>query len=346
MVVVNCMPKYLIVGGFGYGSLGDEVILHCELDEFNRKDCAVISYDFEETEQMHQVEAYPLKVLDDGRWDFSPFDEFEDFETLIIGGGGIFGNIAAGLLCKFALTQNERGKNTRFYNLGVFEDVCDWRLVKNAFQHADKVTVRNMVSKEIVKKYTGLNVEVDGYISLRCPKASWLVVKEILERYEVDRNKVLVGINCAYDDSIIQSESVSFHTPVCDFLLKQGCELVSINTCIHKWYKALNDALAIKKINTRLEHGQIKNLMGKWGRGIFHPLEIKGIIAELDLLISYRKHPALLAYSEDVPLILTGSAVDRIVDTVRPLGYFPIIGGIRDSTPDDVIDLLKKWLRR
>lgn len=337
------MSKYLIVGGFGYGSLGDEVILHCELDEFNRKDCAVISYDPEETRRMHQVEAHQLKTLEGGQWDFSPFDNFDDFETLIVGGGGLFGKTAAELLCNFGLTQKARGKKIIFYRLGILETVDDWELVKRAFQKADEVTVRSRISKELLKKHTGLDVAVVDDPALKCPKASWLIIKEILKRYDVDWNKLLIGVNCAYDN-IIHPASVDFYVPICDFLLRQGCELISINSCIHKWDTNLNDALGIDKINAQLKHGQIKNMMGTWGRGIFHPLEIKGIIAKLDMLITYRKHPAYLAYSEDVPIILTGlgtGGVDRIVELVNPLGHFPIEG----SNPDHVIDLLKFWLR-
>lgn len=71
------MVKFLINGGFGYGSLGDEMILTAELDIFGRNNCTVASYDPIETSRMHEVKSIRTDEIID----------YDDYDILVIGGG-------------------------------------------------------------------------------------------------------------------------------------------------------------------------------------------------------------------------------------------------------------------
>lgn len=323
------MRKYLIEGGFGFGSLGDELILSSELDIFGRHKCVVASYDPKETSDMHEVISIPLT--------YSSISNYDDYDTLIIGGGGIFSLGWCRDHYAYASNAIKKGKYVQVFNVGIMKDIENWSLVKELHLMSEKFTVRNKISQYILETFTGAKVDIDGYYSRFCKKISKMATDEIIDNAKIDKNKTLIGIQCKNVSVVIK-----YYIPICKYLSSlENIQLVSINTCIHKIDINNRDNIAIDIINNAIGKPVIKQITGKWF-GMLHPHEMKAVLSELDILIANRKHPAICAYSEGVDVILIDNdgALREIADDIRHIGHYNEL----DKEPVEVISSLKNYV--
>jgi len=271
--------------------------------------------------------------------------KFDDYDCLVIGGGAVFLRHWTKIHYEHCLIAAGKGKKVRIFNVGVMDDVENWDLAKKIFEMSDKFTVRSKASFDSFKRGTGCEPEIDGFHSKYCKKVSKKRVDEILNSSEIDKNKILVGVQCKNVESVIR-----YYTPICKHLLdNENVELVGINTFIPKVDEKNSDSTAIDTINNNIcvdsntgvnnKKRLIKKINGRYN-GLLHPHEMKGVLAKLDYLIANRKHPAITADSEGVKVLLVDNdgAIGRIKEYINSIFYVDINV---DSDPNKLIDVLK-----
>lgn len=325
------MVKFLINGGFGYGSLGDEMILTAELDIFGRNNCTVASYDPIETSRMHEVKSIRTDEIID----------YDDYDILVIGAGGIIVPGSTVDLLKLSRNAITKGKGVQVFRVGIYgaDQITDYQALMELYKSSNRFTVRSLISKERMKKYCNIDVGFEECCAVFGKKSSKPVIDSIFDSLKVNRDKIIIGIHCKNVADVIQ-----YYIPICEYLSSCGrlIELIGINTCMHKINKTNNDGAAIDAINSHLQEPRIKNLYGAWG-GMLHPNEMKGVLAELDLLISNRKHPALCAAAEGIPVIIIDNdgAIVEMATEIKNIGIFEI----SKTKPINVITLLESHFK-
>ncbi len=316
------MTRYLIYGGFGYGSLGDELILSAELDHFGRHNCVVVSHDPAETSRMHEVESISISTI----------KKYNDYDVFVVGGGGIFYGHFVYHCYDYVSNALKKGKKIQVFNVGVMSDIKDWKLFEEIYYLCDSFTVRNKVSFDVVKEFTDIEPEIGYYPAMYCKKVSKLTINKIFDENNIDSSKTLIGIQCKN-----VSDVIDFYIPICKYLSQyDDVQLISINTCIHKLTDN-KDNLAINTINNAIGNS-ITQILGDYSLCL-HPHEMKALLSEIDLLFSNRKHPALCAYAEGTKSILIDDdlALTRIMNDISHEGYF----NVYKSKPADVINMIK-----
>ena len=322
--------KYLIYGGFGYGSLGDEMILTAELDIFGRNNCTVVSYDPIETSRMHEVESIRTDQI----------INYTNYDTLVIGGGGTIVPGSTVDLLKISKNAISKGKRVEVFRVGIYGDdqITDYKAIMELYKSSNRFTVRCQVVKERMKKYCNVDVNIEECCAALGKKSSKLVIDSIFDGLKVSRDKIIIGIHCKNVADVIQ-----YYIPICEYLLSCSgfIELIAINTCMHKIDKKDNDWAAIEAINSQLKGGKIKNTSGPWS-GMLHPNEMKGVLAELNLLIANRKHPSICAAAEGIPVIIIDNdgAIAEMAPEIKNIGIFEI----SKTKPIDVINLIRDTL--
>jgi preprotein translocase subunit SecB len=319
--------RYLIEGGFGYGSLGDDI--------FGRQNCTVASNDPDETTRMHEVKAISMHEI----------ESFDDYDHLIIGGGGIMMLGWTREHLKLAITAKTKGKGVEVFRVGIYGDnsITDYDALKQLYQISDKFTVRSLKSQERMKQYCGVDVNIEPCCAEMCKKSAKPVIDGIFNSHGIDRDgkKRLVGIHCKNVPEVIQ-----FYTAIISDLHNNNVhdiEYIGISTCSHKINISNSDLLALQAINSSLSLPpccHIKTLQGPWHGGTLGPNEMKGVLAELDLLLANRKHPALCAAAEGVPVVAidNDTAVSEMAYTqeIKNIGVFEV----SKSKPNDVSRLI------
>jgi len=309
--------KNLIIGSFGFGSTGDEALLSCELDYFNRVNCTVLTYDQLETRAMHNVNTHEM-VLENNSITLNNLD---DYDRYIIGGGALFGiggnEPLSKLLCEFI---DSTDKDVINHNVDVSSPSEHLKVFSN--DNVKRISVRNKRSFENLKSLgivDNIPTYIDGYYTPKMPRISRSYAKHILQIHRVPENTTLVGINISHPNI----QRLDFFKDVVKFLVDNDCTVIGINSLCHKLSPNTADIECISILNNEIGD-LILNTAGSYNLNrSFHPYELKGIIGELDLLISCRKHPALMAYGENVPTILTSTSTGEIAEHVRPLLYAP-----------------------
>ncbi len=316
------MTKYLIYGGFGNGSLGDELILSAELDLFGRRNCVVISHDPPETSRMHEVESITISTI----------KKYNDYDVLVVGGGGIFYDHFVYHCYDYLSDALKKGKKAQVFNVGVMSDIKNWKLIERIYHLCESFTVRNKTSYDVVREFTDIEPEIGYYPAMYCKKVSKPVIDKIFDENNIDRNKTLVGIQCKNVDDVI-----NYYIPICKYLSTiDSKQMVSINTCIHKLTDN-KDNLAIDAINKHIDDNPIIQILGDYSKCL-HPHEMKSLLSEIDLLLSNRKHPAICATAEGTETILIDNdlALTRIMNDINHKGYY----NIYETKPEDVINSL------
>ena len=106
--------KIVICGAYGYGNLGDEIILDGTLkilqDIYKKEDFLVFSFDPKETERLHKVRSAKINIID-----------LIKSDKVIDGGGGLFFDAIIRVHIGIILVSKFLGKEVEIFRVGVDE---------------------------------------------------------------------------------------------------------------------------------------------------------------------------------------------------------------------------------
>jgi polysaccharide pyruvyl transferase WcaK-like protein len=279
----------LVVGGYGYGNVGDEAILSGLLAKLGPRPVTVVSRDPAETTRLHGVPAIPHAAA---------VAALRHHRAVVIGGGGLFGRDmgrVGRLLPLFGLMAVALGRA-----VGVGGVDVDPRLALSArvpvpalMRRAAHVTVRDRRSIAILE---GWNVQATVAPDLSCsmPEASVGVGAELLRSAGVDPDRpviglALTGVRPELADAALTAVSGAMNAlPEAQFCFMPMSRHPTV---------AAHDDLRLAQ---RLQDAQPRLAIVT---AAAHPADVLSAFGQLSAVVSMRYHGMLFAERAGVPLV-------------------------------------------
>lgn len=280
--------KTLFLGSYGYGNLGDEL---CLLDAINTFP----------SDEIHVLSSRPAFT---GRF-VEAASFIEDFnqarllrpDRIVLGGGGV-GTLS--MLPKFMTFMNDAlawDARCHIYNIGVANLNASWITpeIRRTAQALASFSVRDHTSLRIVSRW---NLDLPVEVALtRYP-----------ERFHPMDEDVDFGLppgprlGISLTNQATMARAVDENLPLIQDFLRPYEEhvIVPVVSTIHQYEKTEDDAAAfsafVSRLGLRQKIALPQTLDPSWWIEEMSPGRLKALIAQLDLLISQRKHNCVHAF--------------------------------------------------
>jgi len=282
-----------MIGAYGAGNLGDDAILQGMLillekqREIPKEDITVYSYVPNETTRLFGVSA----IQRNDNEELPP-----DYDKLLVGGGGIFYAANAPLYIRRLRQYLKLDKEVEVYGVGTDMLYDTAPALKQVLNEVDALSVRTVWDKKHLEEI-GVNkdIKVVDCPSLLVPTPPKSQVIEALTPY-FDVGKPLLGITLKpwkigtqFTPSFLQflrEEFLYFFT------------FVPLIMCKH-----IMDGREADEISTRALFQELELMDGleEWFKLGFTPSLMKGIVQNMNYIISNRKHPLMYAAQAKIP---------------------------------------------
>ena len=294
-------PKILIIGGYGVGNFGDELILSGIINQlyasYPMAEITVISYDPNETERFHQVSAihpYQLKL-----------GILLKTNVLIIGGGTIFRKhmtIKAQLIPFVGILMKILNKKTMliYYSLGIDSKTPAFAkfMLKLSGKYIDIFSVRDKKSLKLVKK-----MQIKSNVYLVHDPALSLFYKNNDRKNTINKNKLSIGLALRYtetEDIELNNKLINMFSQIIDWLAKEyNAEITFFPFCKHKYKSYEDDTNFAKELYDKIQY---KNKFKIFDKPLIS-FDIVKKFKTMDLIIGMRLHSQILAYANHIPII-------------------------------------------
>lgn len=317
--------KTLFLGSYGFGNLGDELCLLDAIRAFPSDEIHVLSYRPAFTGRF--VEASSFVENDNQARALRP-------DRIVLGGGGV-GTVS--MLPKFLTFIADAlawGAECHIYNIGVANLNTSWITpeIRRAAQALSSFSVRDFTSQRIVRKW---NLELPIEVSLtRYPERFHPMDDEV--DFGLPAGPKL-GISVTNQTSMARAADENIPL-ILDFLKPYADHvIVPIVSTIHQYEKSEDDAAAfssfVSRLGLRNRIALPQTLDPSWWIEEMSPGRLKALIAQLDVLLSQRKHNCVHAFGAGTVAIGIYPGQDdslpRLFNTVSqetPLGsrLFPL----------------------
>jgi polysaccharide pyruvyl transferase WcaK-like protein len=279
----------LLVGGFGYGNVGDEAILAGQLRRLAGRRVTVVSRDPRSTAVLHHVRAIGIQEAPGA---------LRTHRTLLIGGGGLFGRDmgrTGRLLPVFGLLARALGRTVVIDGVGIDSGMpVRTRIpVRALARAAASVTVRDQASAELLDRW-GIRAAVEPDGAALMPAASRQQGVLLLARAGVDLARPVIGLCLtAVNDRLVPDVVAAIDD------LARGlpdCELCFVPMSRHPSVHSHDDRHLAETIRAR--HPRLRILDTD-----VHPGEVLAAFASFATVVSMRFHGLLFAERAGVPVI-------------------------------------------
>ncbi len=281
--------RTLVVGGYGYGNVGDEAILAGLLARLGTDGVTVLSRDPAATASLHGVRAVgPRDAL----------RALRDSTTLLVGGGGLFGRDMGRigrLLPAVGLAARAVGRRVVIEGVDIDEDLSPTarRLLPPLLRRADRVTVRDQRSAELARGF-GVEAIVVPDLSDAMPAATPAAGRRLLQSAGVDLRRPVVGLALAGLRPELWERTRSAVAEAMDAL--PDVEFCFIPMSRHPSVPTHDDlraAIELRELQPRLH---VVEAVG-------HPAEVLAANGHFSAVVAMRYHAMLFADRADVPLV-------------------------------------------
>jgi len=287
--------RVLLIGDYGAGNLGDEAILQGMLQVLAerglaREDLAVYSWNPEETTSLFGV---PSIQRDDNR------NLPEDYDRLIVGGGGIFYAANVPLYFRWIFQYLTLPKPVEVYGVGTDELYGAAPFLREVLNKVDDLSVRTEWDKGHLESI-GVNreIRVVDCPSLLVPTPSWKGIVDVLGKH-FDVSRPLIGI-CLKPCRIGENFTHRFLSYIRNRVLPEY-DLVPLIMCRHLFSPDEMDEVSLRALFKKLD---LFDGLEEWFSMKFTPSFMKGVVQSMDRVITNRKHPMMFAAQKGIPVMV------------------------------------------
>lgn len=275
--------ELLIIGGYGFGNIGDEAILSCLLKKSRNlyHEITVFSRNPSETMSLHKVRAEKKNIK-----------RFLSCNEIILGGGEIFQD---GLAWKNAIAiilAKILRKNVKVLGIGIDVNGRMERLLTQlSLKISDEVSVRdrrsvnNLVSMginsgkvKLVKDFAFclepyLTEKMNGFfLKHRLMKSKYIIL--VLRQKNPETDNIILTFFTKFVNNLLQDRS--------------NLKILIIPFSRHPDSRINNDILLQQKLKSKIENERLIIFEGP-----FEPASILWLISKASLVISTRLHPLI-----------------------------------------------------
>lgn len=291
--------KTLFIGAYGFRNLGDDLCLIEAIESFPSSGIYVRSVDPQWTSKIIKCDGF----ID---WKLSPAKVINQFERIVLGGGGLLDKIHKDYFQWIYLAQKKQIKNY-IHNIGLLSGNINWinSKYKESFEKTDGFTVRDEITLAKLKSL-GIKRKIDVcfFPERKIPSDPALV--KFLDQgpflgIAIDNKNNLLKYILKNKDKIknILQEILNHYS--------EKPKILPIIQSIHPWEKKENDILSFNIFyQTFLKDFKIalhQILNKEWWLDNLTPQRLKGLIEKCQFLFFSRKHSGVLAFESNVNIV-------------------------------------------
>ncbi|MCV0402615.1 MAG: polysaccharide pyruvyl transferase family protein [Chloroflexi bacterium] len=279
----------LVVGGYGYGNVGDEAILAGLLTRLGTDGVAVVSRDPNQTRRMHRVAAVTAR---------DAVGALRRHRSVLIGGGGLFGpdmGRLGRLLPLFGIGATALGRKVTVEGVDVEAQLglAARPVVQALIRRASRVTVRDEGSRAVVRAM-GASAEVVPDLSSLMAPASAAIGREWLSTSGLTFERPVVGLALTgVRRELVPAVVASCAETMDAFLDVEFCFLPMSRHPTVADHDDLRLGRVLHSLRPRLRIVEERA----------HPATVLAAFGELSAVVAMRYHAMLFADRAGVPLL-------------------------------------------
>lgn len=276
------------------------------------------------------------------------FLEFMKANVMIVGGGDLFSKEIAPLAKLIPLVAIVSklffSKRVVFLNVGVYNPLSPVvrTLVLISMRLADFVSLRDTVSLNKVAPFLGqksVKLTSDALLWLDQPDS-----ERISKLLSTSFDRPLIGLTLRYvNERGLNQLLIKTISELIDRLTetkKAKVIFFPMDVSMRTMGEDFGDQFLAKEIQEKLSRRESFHIIDTVG---FTPEDVKGVVSSLDVLISMRLIPIIIAESTDIPFIALSSS-EKISGWVEMIGKRPI--DIRSINTEEIFKLVTEQLKQ
>jgi polysaccharide pyruvyl transferase WcaK-like protein len=279
----------LVVGGYGYGNVGDEAMLGGLLRLLAGKRVTVVSRRPATTTSMYGVPAVSIGAA---------AVSLLSHRTVLIGGGSLFAREmgrAGRLLPRFGLLARFLGRRVAIVGVGLDASTPESAapLVRRLFAAATPVVVRDRASAQLLASWdvpAAVGPDLSAYLDPSAPE----VGERLLRSAGLDPERPIVGLCLTAIDALL-ADAVAIAVAACVGALP-GLQFCFIPMSRHPFVPAHDDVTFARRLQELAPSIRILE-------GAENPADLLSVFAHLSVAVCMRYHSLLFAARSGVPIV-------------------------------------------
>jgi len=310
--------KVLVHGYFGFGNVGDEAIVSVILRELRTvyKEIVVLSVDPKRTALLHNIISCREKITSLEFW-----RHFLGSRALMFAGGGRYGKHTLKKMCMLAILAKILHKRVEFRAQGIysyewsgapviahspepFNDLLTKALMMIAFKLADRVTVRDKFSKNVlIISGVSKKVSIEEDLAFKLRPSNFSISLKVLALHGVDTShKPIVGVNLRTLSPEVRKRVVEAVSKILDWLI-ENCNAKAVfvpfgyGSIPERFFD--NDFIVANELRNQLRNANKLKIIDIE----LKPQVILGMFRFFDIFIGMRFHSIIFSIITRIPTV-------------------------------------------